>query len=234
MEEDDLILCTVEKVTPTVVFVNLPDGEQATIISSEIAPGRIKNMRAHVVPNKKIVCKVLRVSKSHIDLSLRRVTAKERKEVMQEFKQEQTLNVSFNQLLDKDAEKTKTKILKSFPSITKFAESARQDEKIISKYIPKAKQEQIKKIIERKRKQVEVKKILNLKCLEADGVKKIKNIFSAGNSSIKVIYISAGKFQLTLKAEDYKKANKKLDKILDEFKQKSKQNACEFEVSEKK
>ena len=61
---------------------------EGTIITSEIAPGRIRNLRDYVVPKKKIVCKVLRISGNRIDLSLRRVTQKEKKEVLEQFQQE--------------------------------------------------------------------------------------------------------------------------------------------------
>ena len=78
MEEGNLVLCTVKKVTNTITFVELSDGEEGTIVSSEIAPGRIKLMRQYVVPNKKIVCKILEISGDRISLSLRRVNSKER------------------------------------------------------------------------------------------------------------------------------------------------------------
>ena len=57
-EEGDVVLCTVEKIEGTVVFVNI-DGtnKQGTIITSEVAPGRIRNIREYVVPKKKIVSK---------------------------------------------------------------------------------------------------------------------------------------------------------------------------------
>ena len=45
MEEGDLVLCKVEKVTNTITFVSLPSGQEGTIVSSEIAAGRIKFMR---------------------------------------------------------------------------------------------------------------------------------------------------------------------------------------------
>lgn len=95
MEEGDLILCTVSRIEHTAVFVTLPSGEQGTIVLSEIAPGRIKNIREYVMPNKKIVCKIIRISGNNIDLSLRRVSAKERTEVMDKYKQEQTAKSAF-------------------------------------------------------------------------------------------------------------------------------------------
>jgi len=94
LEEGDLVLCTVERIERTVVFVKIfLNGEEigGSVTTSEIAPGRIRNIRDYVVPKKKIVCKVLRISqKGNIELSLRRVTPKEKKEVMDQDSQEKS------------------------------------------------------------------------------------------------------------------------------------------------
>jgi translation initiation factor 2 subunit 1 len=60
------------------------------ITISEIAPGRIRNIRDYVVEGKVIVCKVLYINKErgYIDLSLRRVTEGQRREKNDEVKQE--------------------------------------------------------------------------------------------------------------------------------------------------
>jgi len=137
MEEGNLVLCTVKKVTNTITFVELPNGKEGTIVSSEIAPGRIKHMRQYVVPNKKVVCKILEISGNNINLSLRRVNSKEKKEVMQAFKQSQAINIAFKQILKEDEGKVTKKILKEFADLKEFVEAARNDESLISKYIPK-------------------------------------------------------------------------------------------------
>ncbi|MDO8735105.1 MAG: 3'-5' exonuclease [Elusimicrobiota bacterium] len=82
LKEGDVVLCTVEKIVGTTVFVKIEDNGQGSIIVSEIAPGRIRNLRDYVVPNKKIVCKILRIGKDYANLSLRRVVENERKEVL--------------------------------------------------------------------------------------------------------------------------------------------------------
>src|SRR3989344_4876424 len=83
LEIGENILCTVERIEGTVVFVSLDNRKEGSIVVSEIAPGRIRNLRDYVVPKKKIVCKILRISdRGNVELSLRRVSAKERKEVM--------------------------------------------------------------------------------------------------------------------------------------------------------
>ena len=234
LEVGDVVLCTVDRIVGTVVFVKIDGNGEGHIITSEIAPGRIRNLRDYVVPKKKIVCKVLRIKGNNIDLSLRRVTSKERKEIMQQYKQEQQAKSAIHQLLKDKAEKTETKILKDFPSLSEFFNKARENPKLITKYIPKQAQEQITKITQKKRKEIQVTKIINLKCTQDDGVKKIKKIFEIKNPNLKTTYISAGKFQITLKGKDYKQAKKEIDKIVEQLEKSAKQNDCEFEVSEKK
>ena len=74
MEEYQNVLCTVTKIDGTTVFVKLDSGEDGTIVVSEIAPGRIRNLRDYVVPGKKIVCKILSIEHNNIHLSLRSVS----------------------------------------------------------------------------------------------------------------------------------------------------------------
>ena len=92
-EEGDILLCTVKKVLYHTVFVSLDEYEnkEGIIHISEISPGRIRNIRDYVTLGRYIVCKVLRVDpeKGHIDLSLRRVTEQQKRQKIQEIKQEQ-------------------------------------------------------------------------------------------------------------------------------------------------
>ncbi len=91
-EEDELVLCTVTNIFHHGVFVNVEEyGKGGMIHISEVSPGRIRNIRDFVREGKKVVCKVLRVNeeKGYIDLSLRRVNERQRKEKINEIKQEQ-------------------------------------------------------------------------------------------------------------------------------------------------
>ena len=76
-EENEVILCTVKKILPHSIFVDLDEYEnkEGLIHISEISPGRVRNIRDFVKEGKKIVCKVLKIRDAgHIELSLRRVT----------------------------------------------------------------------------------------------------------------------------------------------------------------
>jgi len=234
MKEGDLILCKVKEVSNTITSVELPDGKQGTIISSEIAPGRIKFMRQYVVPNKKIVCKILEISGNNIHLSLRRVNSKEKKEVMQIHKQEQAIEVAFKQILGDKVQQTKEKILEDFETLNKFIEAAKEDKKLIEKYISKTNQKSIAKLTEKKKKSQELKQNIKIKCLENDGVKKIKKVFDLDDKNASITYISAGNFKLKLTVEDFKHGKKQMTEILEELEKRVKENNCEFFATEEK
>lgn len=233
LQEGDLILGTVTGIEGTSVFIKIDENTSGTITFSEVAPGRIRNIRDYVMPNKKIVCKVLRVSSNNIDLSLRRVTSKERGEVLEQFKQEQTARSVINSLLKENAKEIEEKILSDFKTLSEFFTKAREDESIISKYIPKEFEEQIKKVCQKRKKEVEVKKIVKLKSLQPDGINKIKTLFENANPIIEITYIAAGNFQIKVKEEDYKKANLIINEFLQQIEAKAKKNFEEFSIEEK-
>jgi translation initiation factor 2 alpha subunit (eIF-2alpha) len=234
MEEGNLILCKVKKVTNTITFVEMPNGHEGTIISSEIAAGRIKLMRQYVVPNKQIVCKILRIENGNVHLSLRRVNSKEEKEVMQKFKQSQAIEVAFRQILKEQEQEIRTKILNDFQNLSEFITSARTDPNLLQKYIPKKNQDAMQKVINKKRKNQQLKQKIKIKCLETDGVTRIKKIFDLKNDNIKVNYISAGKFSLKLTVQDFKQGKKEMHEILEELEKRTKENHCEFFATEDK
>lgn len=232
MNEEELVLCTVEKVTNTITFVRLPDGREGTIISSEIAPGRIKFMRQYVVPNKKVVCKVLRDDGKNIHLSLRRVNNKEKKDVMQRFKQELAVSVALKQILGDKGEEVKNKIIKDFGDLISFTDKARQDSKVILKFFSEKDSEKIIGILVKKRKVQEISKKIKIKCLEEDGIKKIKEVLNFEDPSVRIIYLSAGIFDLRITVEDFKEGKKKLNDMITEIESRAKRLKCEFEYSD--
>src|SRR3989338_11129087 len=91
-ESGELVLCTVKKILYHSVFVSLDEYQniEGMVHISEIAPGRIRNLRDYVKEGKRIVCKVLKIhkEKGHIDLSLRRVNQSQRIRKNTEYKQE--------------------------------------------------------------------------------------------------------------------------------------------------
>src|SRR3989304_9892759 len=90
-ESGDLVIATVESVMDYGAYANLDEYTRRGFLHiSEISSARIRNVRDFVRENQKLVLKVLRVDteKGHIDLSLRRVTKRERIEKIKSWKKE--------------------------------------------------------------------------------------------------------------------------------------------------
>jgi translation initiation factor 2 alpha subunit (eIF-2alpha) len=185
------------------------------------------------VPNKKIACKIIRILGNRIDVSLRRASAKEKAEVMERYKQEQQVKSAFNQILKEKAKETEDKILKDFSSLKEFINKSKEDTSLIKKFIPEAFHEQIKKVSQKKQKEIEVKKNFKLKCMENDGIKRIRNILNFEAKDTRITYLAAGNYLITVKSENYKDANKKAAEVIDGIEKQSKSNKCEFSAEEK-
>lgn len=229
LEPGDIVLCTVEKIEKTIVFVNIEGNGQGSIVTSEISPGRIRNIRDFVVPNKKIVCKVLRVSGDRIDLSLRRVTQKERKELLERYQQEKSFISLFKTILGEKSEKILEKI-KNSSTISEFVEEIKQNPKNLEKFIDKKDSEKILEIINnQKKKKSIVKKEILFSTNEGNGLEIIKEIL--GNiKEFEIRYISAGKYSITKESEDLKKADNAIKQLADEILKKSKKYEINFSI----
>lgn len=232
LEPGDIVLCTVERIAGTVVFVKIDDNGTGSIVLSEIAPGRIRNLRDYVVPKKRIICKVLRVSKDHVDLSLRRVTPKEQKEIKEIYKLEKSYQSLFITILKDKANETIDKIKKE-GSIYELVEESKTNPKTLEKIIGKPNADKLLEIIlNQKKRKIEVKKHFNLVSKKSDGINSIKKILGK-ISEAKITYISAGKYLIKVEMESPKKGEQKIKEILDEVEKDAKKEGAEFSIKEK-
>jgi len=234
LEEGDIVLCTVDRIMGTIVFVKIEGNGEGTIIISEIAAGRIRNLRDYVVPKKKIICKVLRVFQDKMHLSLRRVTKKEREELMNEIKQEKSYKAILKTILGKEKSNEVIEKIIEKQKFCDFIEETKENPKILEKEIGKINAKKVLEIIlSQKPKIATIKKEINFKTTEPEGVKLIKEILGkVKNAEIK--YISAGKYSIKTESENIKLADNNLKKILEEIEKQSKQNNFEFSINEKK
>ncbi len=233
MEEGDIVLCTVDRIVGTVVFVKIEGEEkEGSIILSEIAPGRIRNLREYVVPKKRIVCKVLRVSNDTIALSLRRVTQKEKKELLEEYNQEKSYINVLKSILNEKADDLIEKITKK-ERLYHFLQDSKKDSKELENLIGKENSKKVLGIIsEQKKKRIILKKILLLRTSDPKGVKLIKEILKKPEN-IEIKYIAAGKYSLKIEGEDIKKQDSELKNFIEKAEKKAKELGVSFEIKEK-
>ncbi len=233
LEVGDLVLCTVDRIVGTVVFVKIPVENQEVeggIVMSEIAPGRIRNIRDYVVPKKKIVCKVLRINANgNIELSLRRVSQKERKEVLEQESQEKSYTSILKSVLGEKVEEAIKEISKT-ERVFSFLEEAKTNSKELEKIIGK---DNAKKVIEilntQKKKRAVLKKEIHLTTTKPNGITLIKKILEFFNG-INVKYISGGRYSLELESEDIKIADKKVRDMTENAGKEAKKLGVEFSV----
>lgn len=231
-EIGDVVLCTVDRIVGTIVFVNIEGDGEGSIVFSEVAPGRIRNIRDYVVPKKKIVCKVLRISGDRIDLSLRRVTQKEQKEIKERYKQERSFISILKTILKEKAENVFEKISKK-ESIYSFSQRIKDNPEEIEELIGKQDSKKVLEILgTQKQKRAVIKKEIALKSMDSDGLEKIKDILGKIEGA-EIRYISAGKYSLKREDEDAKEGDQKLREILEIIEKKAKTGNLDFSIIKK-
>ena len=232
LEQNQIVLCTVDKILGTTVFVKIEGGGEGTITTSEISPGRIRNLRDYVVPGKKIVCKILSIKGDKIYLSLRRVKQNEKKELLEKISKEKSYKAILKTVLKENASEIIEKI-EQHNSITDFFEQAKDNPKIIDKFVSKTDSEKILKILETKKdKPKEIKYIINLSSNAPDGINTVKSILqnATKESKSQISYLAAGKYRISLTGKDFKEIKTEINKVLEHIEKAAKKQHCEYDL----
>lgn len=231
-QEDELVLCNVTNIQPHSVFVTLDEYNNRTglVHISEVAPGRIRNMRDFVKEGKKIVCKVLSVNveKGHIDLSLRRVNETQKRQKLNEIKEQQLAEKIIEHVAKQRGEsviqlyeKVSEKLLSEYDSLFGAFIAVSQDvvslEKFLDKKVAKDLADAIKARI--KPPEVELSGDLVISSYAPDGISLIKDAFRSAvvGSGVRIKYKGAGIYHVLMKSEDYKSAEKMLKNVVDKI-----------------
>ncbi len=232
-ERSDLVICTVIKIQFSSIFVRLDEYKniQGIIHISEISPGRIRNIRDYVKEGKVIVCLVLRVNRERdlIELSLRRVTDTQRRKKINGMKQEQKA-AKLIEFVAKSAKADPAELTqrivgtvsKEYDYVHDFFEDVVTGNETIDylkleKSVSGLLEETIRQRI--KPPEVMIRGRFQILTHEPDGIETIKAALARGceqgGEGLAVTYSGAGKYDVTLKAEDYKSAEKALETVAD-------------------
>jgi translation initiation factor 2 subunit 1 len=228
-EESELVLCTVTSVQHHSVFVRIDDYKITGMIHiSEIAPGRIRNIRDFVAEGKQVVTKVLRVDPStgHVDLSLRRVTDSQRRHKANQIKKEKlalklvdvaagNCNTDAKVLYQQISEKA----LEHYNSVFDcFSDIVNGNVSISDLKLAKNAEKELELVLQDRLKPQTVvsKGVLTLVSYAPDGATQVKaalkKTIESGGS---VVYLGGGAYAVSAEAETYKKAEAALKKAAD-------------------
>lgn len=231
-EVGDIVLCTVKKIILHSVFVSFDeyDNLEGMVHISEVAPGRIRNLRDFVKEDKKIVCKVLNINASrNIDLSLRRVNMSQKLDKLNEMKQEEKAEKLLAYIGDQLKEELKNmfnmigyKAIEKFGTLNDFFETiVVEGEKTLDDFkLSKKVKDTIVEIVQDKIKlpQVTIGGIIKLVSYEPSGVDDIKKVLSGiETEDVHLSYIGAPNYKMDITGSNYKTVENILKNIIDEL-----------------
>jgi len=217
----------VVRLTDYGVYVKLDEyaGREALVHISEISTTWVKNIRDHAREGQKLVLKVLRVNpqRGQIDLSLRRVTGREKTEKLLGWKKNRKAESILKAAAEKlhadpnKIEEIKTTILLKYPSIfDALEESAESGEKTFTKVDMEP--EWAATLAETAKQKIkidtaDVEATVEISSTKPDGVDHVKAALSSAekvkiprSASVTVYTIGAPKYKIEVTARDYDEA----------------------------
>jgi translation initiation factor 2 subunit 1 len=232
-EVGDLVIATVQEVTDFGAYVKLDEYDKRGLLHiSEISSSWIRNVRDFIREGQKIVLKVLRVDaeKGHIDLSLRRVTKRERIEKIMFWKMERKAETLLRGVAEKTGlsleevyEKAGAPMEKEYGLYESFEKAVKEGTPALTKIgVPEELATAIAEIAKERMHvpMVKVKGIVELRCMKPKGVKIIKDAFlnakkaeKSREAKLRFYVIAAPKYCIEVMAENYKSAEAVLQKV---------------------
>lgn len=234
-EEGEIVITTVKEITPHGVYVSLDEygGLMGFLHISEISTGWVRNIERYVKEGQKVVLKVIRVSKARkeVDLSLRQVTADEKRDKLIEVKRAEKargiLEVVRNKLgLSPEEGKRYAEVLseefggpyEALEELVKKGTKVLEGLNLPQDYVltlERAAKEKISKP------EVSITGIIELTSSLPDGVDIIREALKAGESvsvggaDVKISYVGSPRYRVVVKADNFKIAERALQAVVE-------------------
>jgi translation initiation factor 2 subunit 1 len=232
-EVGDLVIATVETVTDYGAYVKLDEYNKRGLLHiSEISSSWIRNIRDFVREGQKVVLKVLRVDaeKGHVDLSLRRVTKREKIEKIMSWKKERKAEALLRSVAEKTGlslgevyEKAGALLEKEYGLYEGFEKIAREGVEVLTKMgVPEELASAFVEVAKERIRvpTVKVRGILELRCMRPNGVRVIKEAFLNAKKAektrgvdLRFYVVAAPKYCIEVTAENYKHAEAVLQRV---------------------
>lgn len=236
-EVGDLVVASVTRVVDYGAYVKLDeyDGVEGLIHISEIASTYVKNIRVHVREGQKLVLKVLRVStqRAQVDLSLRRVTGREKSEKMLEWKKVKKADSIIKgaaerlKVVEDDVAKVKALVYEKFDNpFDAFEEATDEGEEVFTKL--GMSEDWAKALTEVARSKIRLEKAkvtgtVELTCTRTAGVEAIrqalhgaKKVKKTRGTSIKVYTVGSPRYRFEVRSKEITDAQTTLNLAIEE------------------
>jgi len=232
-ENGDLVLCSVQNVKNFGAFVSLDeyDGREGFIHVRDVATGWVKYIRDHVREGQKVVCKVLGVDKErgHIDLSLKQVNDHQRREKIQEHRNEkkaekllEIVGTKLGKTLDEAYDEVGSKLVEEYGTLYGAFEQATIDKASLGEL--GLDEKWVSAFAEVASENIQLPSVVIDATIEAttpapDGIDHLREAMMSGvkgkDATVEISYLGAPRYRITVVAEDYKVAESELKQAVD-------------------
>jgi translation initiation factor 2 subunit 1 len=247
-EIGELVVATIAKVGDHGAYATLDEysNVQGFLHVSEIGQGWIRNINKFIKEGEKkvLLVKKIRAGREEIDLSLKQVSREQRKNKLRDVKQFQKgkgiiKNIQEKaKLSDDDVEKLEDKIFSKYDAIYDgIIDIARNGIKVFSDLkLPKKTLDVIEAVSTKiKLPSVEIRGVFELTDRSSNGVENIRNSLQGfektAQNTIKILYIGAPRYRISVTAPDFKSAEKTLKPILEDIQKKIEKNKGSFKFT---
>jgi translation initiation factor 2 subunit 1 len=232
-ETGDLVIATIADVMDYGAYANLDEYNRRGFLHiSEISSARIRNVRDFVREKQKMVLKVLRVDveKGHIDLSLRRVTKRERIEKIKSWKKDRKGEVLLRAVAERVGmpieevyQKAGAIVAEKYGLYEGFEKVIKDGAEALTKLeIPENIANAFAQVAEERIriKMVKVRGVLEIRCMKPNGLKCLQEAFidakkaqKAKDVKIEFYVIAAPRYSVEVAADNWKRAEELLEKV---------------------
>ena len=247
-EVGEIVVATIAKIGDHGAYATLDEynGIQGFLHVSEIAHGWVRNVSKFVKEGEKKVLfvKKIREGREEIDLSLKQVSRDQQKKKLLDVKRfEKGKGIIKNvqektKLSNDDIEKLEDKILSKYDSVYDgIVDIARNGIKVFSDLKLAKKTLDLIEDVSTKIKlpSVEIRGILELTDNSSNGIENIKNSLQGfektNQNNVKVLYVGAPKYRISVTASDFKSAEKTLKPILEDMQKNIEKNKGNFKFT---
>ena len=247
-EVGEIVVATIAKITAHGAYATLDEYNdiQGFLHASEIAHGWVRNINKFVKEGEKkvLLVKNIRAGREEIDLSLKQVSREQRKNKLLDVKRfEKGKGIIKNiqeksKLSDSDIEKLEDKILSKYDAVYDgIVDVATNGIKVfVDLKLPKKTLDVIEVVSTKiKLPSVEIRGILELTDRSSNGVENIRNSLQsfekADPNGIKILYIGAPKYRISVIDSDFKSAEKTLKPILEDIQKNIEKNKGSFKFT---
>ena len=247
-EPGEIVVATISKIGDHGAYATLDEYNniQGFLHASEIAHGWVRNINKFVKEGEKkvLLVKKIRKGREEIDLSLKQVSRDQQKKKLLDVKRfEKGKGIMKNmqdkaKLSDNDIEKLEDEILSKYDSVYDgVVDIARNGIKVFSDLKLAKKTLDLIEDVSKKIKlpSVEIRGILELTDNSSNGVENIKNSLQGfektDQNSVKVLYVGAPKYRISVTASDFKSAEKTLKPILEDIQKNIEKNKGNFKFT---